>query len=92
MVIPIGRSTRRPSPKNNSSAKKMSNGVVIRVTKLFTVVMEMDKATFPRRRYVIRLEVAPPGHAAMITIPTLISEGKSAISAIKNANAGRMIS
>lgn len=54
------------------------------VMRLFNAVMDIDNATLPLSKYVIRLEVAPPGQEAMMIKPTLKYGSISVNSAIPN--------
>src|SRR6056297_2746093 len=45
-------------------------GIVMRVIMLFRAVIEIDNATLPFKMYVMRFDVAPPGHAAIMIRPT----------------------
>ena len=57
--------------------RNIIKGIVNKIKKLLTVVNEIDNATFPLKRYVMRFDVAPPGQAAIIIMPTLVSLGNA---------------
>ena len=61
------------------------------VIKLLMAVKLMESAVSPLARWVIRLEVGPPGQATRITIPIEISGFKSKMEMSKKPIAGSRI-
>jgi len=66
-------------------------GMVNSISMLLMDVSDIDRATFPFNRYVIRFDVAPPGQIDINTIPILMAEGRSLRYAIVNAMPGSNI-
>jgi hypothetical protein len=66
-------------------------GIVNRVIILFIAVKEIDRATLPLKKYVIRPDVVPPGHAASIINPTFAGRGMLEKQDTINARTGRII-
>ena len=64
------------------------NGIVSTLKRLITAVSEIESATSPRPNAVSRLEVTPPGAAAMIMTPSAISGGTGQIVTRMNATRG----
>jgi len=65
--------------------------MVICIRILFMAVNETHNATFPLSRWFRRFEAEPPGHAAMIMNPTLITGGRFVILRIMKATRGSKI-
>ena len=56
--------------------------------RLAVTVNTIDRAMFPRDSNTNRLEVVPPGQAAMITSPTAMADDRSSMEAMAKATMG----
>ena len=69
--------------------KLTKNGMVNTVITEEHAVSVMDSAASPLARWVIKLEVAPPGQTAKIISPTASSGGRENAFTIPNARIGK---
>jgi hypothetical protein len=72
------------------SAINIMPGMVKSISRLLMEVNDIESATFPLSKYVIRFEVAPPGHADINIIPTLNSGLMDKKETIAKAMAGKI--
>ena len=88
MVRSTGSSSTRSLSRKWPSAQLVNIGSVTTVTRLAATVSTMDSATSPRPRKANRLEVVPPGQAAMITNPTASAGERSSVIARPTPTSG----
>ena len=76
---------------NNPTDVKTMNGIVITHNKLIIAVSDIERATSPFAKEVNRLDVTPPGAAAIIMTPIANSGAMGHIFTRKNAIIGSII-
>ena len=78
-------------PLNNSTEVKTINGIVTTHSKLIIAVSDIERATSPFAKEVNKLEVTPPGAAAIIITPFANSVGIGQTITKKKAMSGSKI-
>ena len=72
------------------ASSSTSNGVTTGARTVVHAVMPTDSATSPRARYVMTLELVPPGHEPTSITPTASSGGSWNTTVSRNASTGMM--
>src|SRR6056297_1558876 len=90
-VFITGKCSSRSSPKNRINDKLTLSGNDTSTIRLLIAVSEIDKATLPLNKWVIRFVAAPPAQAVMIMKPTLNTGSRPEKPTSKKAIRGRII-